>query len=164
MSKAIEQSVADKPLQWLLVAAAVGTAGYFAFKDVIPSRAETLEKNAETSVGPSNPFSYSAFLTQKIPVGTSMLRVVTAGEKANLIYKSLDTWITDSPDIIIGVFNSLKNKVQVAQVAQAFYQMKGRDILVYLKNGNKFFDFGTGGLSDNDYQRILTIVSNKPKF
>jgi hypothetical protein len=39
-----------------------------------------------------------------------------------------------------------------------------RDILQYLKVGNKSFDFGTGGLSDEDYQRVLTIVKNKPKF
>ena len=63
-----------------------------------------------------------------------------------------------------GVFSSLGSKIKVAQVCEKFYIIYKRDILQYLKSGNKSFDFGTGGLSDEDYQRVLTIVKNKPKF
>ena len=80
------------------------------------------------------------------------------------IYDSLNSYFSDSPDITIGVFNSLGSKLKVAQVCEKFYVIYKRDILEYLKNGNKTFDFGTGGLSNEDYNRILTIVSNKPKF
>jgi hypothetical protein len=62
------------------------------------------------------------------------------------------------------LFNSYKNKAQVAQMAQAFYIAYKRDILTFLKNGNKVFDFGTGGLSETDYNRIVTIVNKKSKF
>ena len=70
----------------------------------------------------------------------------------------------DDADIVIGIFSSLGSKVKVAQVAEKFFVIYGKDILQYLKKGNKTFDFGSGGLSDEDYNRILTIVNNKPKF
>jgi hypothetical protein len=54
--------------------------------------------------------------------------------------------------------------VKVAQVCKEFFDMYKKDILEFLKTGSKTFDFGTGGLSKEDYQRILTIVSKKPKF
>jgi hypothetical protein len=49
-------------------------------------------------------------------------------------------------------------------VAQAFYNYYKKDILYYLKNGNKTFDFGTGGLSESEYARVIDNVSRKPKF
>jgi hypothetical protein len=76
----------------------------------------------------------------------------------------LNTYFNDDEDITIGVFSSLSSKVKVAQVCKEFFDMYKKDILEFLKTGAKTFDFGTGGLSKEDYQRILTIVSKKPKF
>jgi hypothetical protein len=164
MSKAIEQSVADKPLQWLLIAGVLGGAGYLAYKQISPSKAKKIIEGAELDVSEDNPFSYSKFLSQKVPVGTNLLTFNNAAQSAKQIYDSLNSYFSDSPDITIGVFNSLSSKIKVAQVCEKFYVIYKRDILEYLKNGNKTFDFGTGGLSNDDYNRILTIVSNKPKF
>lgn len=164
MAKPIEKSIAEKPLQWLLVAGVLGTGAYFAFRKLIPGREERILEDAETDVSESNPFSYTKFLSQTIPAGTSLITVAGARAAAKQIYDSLDTYFDDNEDIVIGVFNSLSSKVKIAQVCQQFFNMYKKDILEYLKTGNKTFDFGTGGLSKEDYQRILTIVSKKPKF
>jgi len=164
MSKAIEQSVADRPLQWLLIAGVVGAAGYFALKKLVPSREERITEEAETSVSENNPFSYTKFLSQTIPAGTPLIRVADAQAAARQVYDSLNTYFDDDEDICIGVFSSLSSKVKIAQMCQQFYNLYKKDILEYLKTGNKVFDFGTGGLSTEDYNRILTIVNNKPKF
>ena len=164
MAKPIEKSIAEKPLQWLLIAGALGTGAYFAFRKLIPSKEERILEDAETDVSESNPFSYTKFLSQTIPAGTPLLKVANARANAKQIYDSLNTWFNDDEDITIGVFSSLSSKVKVAQVCKEFFDMYKRDILEYLKTGAKTFDFGTGGLSKEDYQRILTIVSKKPKF
>jgi hypothetical protein len=36
--------------------------------------------------------------------------------------------------------------------------------LEYLKNGKKTFDFGTGGINSEQYNRIIENVKRKPKF
>lgn len=164
MSKAIEQSIADRPLQWLLVAGVVGTAAYLGFKAIKPSKEKRIIEGAETEVSEDNPWSFTQFLSQKIPAGTPLLRVADAQAAAKQVFNSLNTYFNDNEDICIGVFSSLSSKTKVAQVCQQFYNIYKKDILEYLKTGNKTFDFGTGGLSNEDYNRILTIVNNKPKF
>lgn len=164
MSKAIEKSIAERPLQWLLVTGVLGTGLYFLVKSIRPDKGERILEDAETSVSENNPFSYTKFLSQTIPAGTPLLKVETARAAAKQVYDALNTYFNDNEDIVIGVFNSLSSKVKVAQMCQQFYNMYKKDILEYLKTGNKTFDFGTGGLSTEDYQRILTIVSKKDKF
>lgn len=164
MARAITQSIADRPLQWLLIAGVVGGAGYLAYKQIKPSKIKKLIEGSETDVSEDNPFSYSKFLGQKVPVGTQLLTFNNSAQSAKQIYDSLNSYFSDSEDICIGVFNSLGSKIKVAQVAEKFFIIYKKDILQYLKNGNKTFDFGTGGLSNEDYQRVLTIVNNKPKF
>lgn len=164
MAKAIEKSIAERPLQWLLVTGVLGTGLYFLVKSIRPDKGERILEDAETSVSENNPFSYTKFLSQTIPAGTPLLRVETARAAAKQVYDALNTYFNDNEDIVIGVFNSLSSKVKVAQMCQQFYNMYNKDILEYLKTGNKTFDFGTGGLSTEDYQRILTIVSKKDKF
>jgi hypothetical protein len=163
MAKAIEQSIADRPLQWLLVTGVLSTGLYFLVKS-LPDREKRIVEGAETDVSKDNPFSYTEFLSQTIPAGTSLLKVASARAAAKQIYDSLNTWFNDDEDITIGVFSSLSSKVKVAQVCKEFFDMYRKDILEFLKTGAKTFDFGTGGLSKEDYQRILTIVSKKPKF
>lgn len=164
MAKAIEKSIAERPLQWLLVTGVLGTGLYFLVKSIRPDKGERILEDAETAVSENNPFSYTKFLSQTIPPGTPLLRVETARAAAKQIYDALNTFFNDDEDIVIGVFNSLSSKVKVAQVAQQFFNMYKKDILEYMKTGAKTFDFGTGGLSKEDYQRILTIVSKKDKF
>jgi hypothetical protein len=93
-----------------------------------------------------------------------MLTFNSSAQYAKKVYDALNTYFFDDADIIIGIFSSLSSKLKVAQVAEKFFVIYGKDILEYLKSGNKTFDLGTGGLSKEDYQRILTIVDNKPKF
>lgn len=164
MAKAITQSIADKPLQWLLIAGVVGTGAYFLVKKIAPSKIMKIVEGAETEVSADNPFSYSVFLKQNIPTGTQLLTFNSAAQYAKKVYDALNTYMFDDADIVIGIFSSLGSKVKVAQVAEKFFVIYGKDILQYLKKGNKTFDFGSGGLSDEDYNRILTIVNNKPKF
>jgi hypothetical protein len=52
----------------------------------------------------------------------------------------------------------------VAQVAKAFYDNFGKDVLTYIQQGNKTFNFFTGGLSTENYNRIIQNVARKPKF
>jgi hypothetical protein len=164
MASVITKSVADKPLQWFGIIAGLGVGYYLIKKSVKTGRQESIVEGAETDVSENNPFSYSKFLSQTIPAGTPLLRVATAQSNARQIYDSLNTYFSDDEDIVIGVFSSLSSKVKIAQVCQQFQYMYKKDILEYLKNGNKTFDFGTGGLSAEDYNRILNIVNNKPKF
>lgn len=165
MAGLIQKSVADKPLQWLGVIGVLGIGGYFLFNKLTKSKEEKIQEKSETSDSPDNPWSYNTFLGQKgVPVGTSMLNWSSANSYAKQIYDSLNTYFTDSEDVCIGAFKALSSKFKVAQVARNFYGLYKRDILEYLKTGNKTFSFGTGGLSESDYQQILTIVNNKPKF
>lgn len=164
MSKAIEKSIAERPLQWLLVTGVLGTGLYFLVKSIRPDKGERILEDAETDVSEDNPFSYTKFLSQTIPSGTPLLKVETARAAAKQVYDSLNTYFDDNEDVCIGVFSSLSSKVKVAQMCQQFFNMYKKDILEYLKTGAKTFDFGTGGLSKEDYQRILTIVSKKDKF
>ena len=156
-----------KPIQFAIAGLIVIGGGYFLLKkvgkDVILTPEEKAKKEAD-SVSADNPFSFSEFMAQSFPEGTPLIKVATAQANAKQVYNALSGYFFDSPDMIIGLFNSYKNKAQVAQMAQAFYIAYKRDILTFLKNGNKVFDFGTGGLSETDYNRIVTIVNKKSKF
>lgn len=160
----LAQGASNKPIQFAIAGLIVVGGGYLAYKHFKPTMGEKAVTNAETDVSKDNPFSFSQFLSQSIPAGTPLLKVATAQANATQVYNALSGYFFDSPDMIIGLFNSYKNKAQVAMLAQAFYNGYKRDILEFLKKGNKTFDFGTGGLSTADYERILTIVSKKSKF
>jgi hypothetical protein len=164
MADIVTKSVADKPLQWLAVVGVIGVSGYFIFKKLYKSKEEKLQEVSETSVSEENPWSYDKFLSQEIPVGTKLLTWSQSNAYAKTIYDSLNTYFSDSTDICIGAFKAIPSKINVAQVCRNFYAVYKRDILEYLKNGNKTFDFGTGGLSDSEYNQVLTIVNNKSKF
>lgn len=160
----LAHGASNKPIQFAGAIILLAGAGYLVYKNAKPSEGEKAVENAETNVSKDNPFSFAQFLGQTIPSGTPLLKVAVAQSNAKQVYDALSGYFFDSPDMIIGLFNSYKNKAQVAMLAQAFYNGYKRDILDFLKKGNKTFDFGTGGLSTTDYERILTIVSKKPKF
>ena len=161
MAGDLTKSVIDKPLQWAGLVGVLGVGGYFLYKKF----ANQSKEKAETSDSAENPWSYNTFLNQSgIPKTASMLSWSSANSYAKTIYDSLNTYFSDSEDICIGAFKSLTSKLKVAQVARNFYAIYKKDILEYLKQGNKTFSFGSGGLSDSDYEQILTIVKNKPKF
>lgn len=163
----LTQGVNNKPIQFAVAGILLGTAGYFLIKkagrDIIPNAEDIAKKNA-LDVSKDNPFSFAQFMDQPFPDGTPLIRVATAQANAKQVYDALSSILFDSPDMVIGLFNSYKNKAQVAQMCQAFYIAYKRDILTFLKNGNKVIDFGTGGLSTTDYNRIVTLVNKKPKF
>jgi hypothetical protein len=165
MADVLTKSVADKPLQWLAVVGVIGAGGYFLFKKINKTPGEKLQEKSETTDSIDNPWSYNTFLAQKgIPDGASLLTWSQCNSFAKTIYDSLNTYFDDSEDVCIGAFKSIPSKLKVAQVCRNFYALYKRDILEYLKTGNKTFSFGTGGLSESDYQQVLTIVNNKPKF
>lgn len=159
------ESIAQKPIQWLIVAGAVVYFGGKFIKNVVPSGINIRKEEAETSTSAENPWSYKAFLSgNKIPAGTNLLTTAKAYEQAKKVYDALNTYFTDNADIVVGVFAALPSKVQVAQVVQAFDTYYKRDILQYIQEGKKTFDFGTGGISDALYNRIIENVKRKPKF
>lgn len=165
-SKTIGQSIADKPIQWLIVAGVVGYFGYKILKGVIKTGDEKKSGGAEESTA-GNPWAFESFLEwDKVPKNTKRLTYEQATAKAQQVFDALNTYFYDSEDIAVGVFTQLPNQLQVAQVANAFYNVvsKGRDLLSYLKEGNKTFDFWTGGLSDANYQRVINNVARKPKY
>lgn len=165
-SSTISESVANKPIQWLIVAGVVGYFGYKILKDVIKTGDEKRSEGAEEST-PGNPWAFESFLDwSKVPKNTKTLTYEQATAKARQVFDALNTYFYDSEDIAVGVFTQLPSQLQVAQVANTFYNVvaPGRDILTYLKEGNKTFDFWTGGLSDANYQRVINNVARKPKY
>lgn len=155
----IKESVAAKPIQWLIVA---GVVLYFANKFLKNVGDGT--GGAETASN-ENPFAFNNFLEwNKVPAGTKILEYNDAVSKARAIYNALDVFVYENEDIVVGVFTSLPSKIQVAQVAKVFFDWYGKDILTYISQGNKTLSFGTGGLSEHNYNRILQNVSKKPKF
>lgn len=161
----IKQSVAAKPIQWLVVAGVVGYFGYKILKDLIKTGDEKKAADAETS-SQNNPWAFETFLDwSKVPKGTKILQYEEAKAKAKIIFDALNTYFKDSEDIVVGVFAALPSQLQVSQVANAFYYNNNfRDLLTYLKNGNKTFDLWTGGLSQDKYDRIIANVAKKPKY
>lgn len=160
----ITESIAQKPIQWLVVGGAVLYFGSKAIGKLITTADERKKEEAETTTSSSNPWSATAFLNQKIPVGTKLLTAAQAYTESTKVFKALDTFFVDDADIVVGVFAALPSQVQVAQVVKSFEAYYKRNILEYLKSGKKTFDFGTGGISAELYNRIIENVRRKPKF
>ena len=160
----IGESIAKRPLQWLIVGAAVAYIASKALKGVIKTGGETRTEGAETG-SENNPFAFNNFLDwSKVPANTKVLTYQEALARARQIYNALDVVAYENEDIVVGVFTSLPSKIQVAQVAKAFADNFGKDVLTYIKDGNKTFNFWTSGLSDANYQRVIDNVARKPKF
>jgi hypothetical protein len=160
----IADSIAQKPLQWLVVTGAVVYFGGKFIKNIIPSGENLRKGEAETATTSDNPWSANTFMAQKIPANTNLLSSAGASQQAKKVYDALNTYFVDDADIVVGVFAALPSKVQVAQVVKSFEATYNRNILEYLKSGKKTFDFGTGGISDALYNRIIENVKRKPKF
>jgi len=158
------ESIAQKPIQWLVVGGAILYFGSKAIGKLIKTADERKKEEAETTTGVENPWSATAFLGQKIPVTTKLLTAAQAYGEAKKIYDALNTYFADDADIVVGVFSALPSKVQVAQVVKSFEAYYKRNILEYLQSGKKTFDFGTGGISTELYNRIIENVRRKPKF
>ena len=160
----ISESIAQKPIQWLIVAGAVIYFGGKFIKNVVPTGDNLRKGEAETATTSDNPWSANTFMAQKIPANTNLLSSAGASQQAKKVYDALNTFWVDDADIAVGVFVSLPSKVQVAQVVKSFEATYNRNILEYLKSGKKTFDFGTGGISEALYNRIIENVKRKPKF
>lgn len=160
-TETISESIAKRPIQWLIVGAAIIYFGSKVFKAIGEG------KNTETAETSStgNPWAFNNFLDwSKVPKGTNILQYDDAVAKARQIYNALDVIAYENEDIVVGVFTSLPSKLQVAQVAKVFYDWYGKDILTYMQQGNKTLSFFTGGLSEQNYNRIIENVNRKPKF
>ena len=160
----IVESISQKPLQWLVVVGAVVYFGGKFIKNVVPTGDNLRKGEAETATTSDNPWSANTFMAQKIPANTNLLSSAGASQQAKKVYDALNTYFADDADIAVGVFVALPSKVQVAQVVKSFEATYNRNILEYLKSGKKTFDFGTGGISDALYNRIIENVKRKPKF
>jgi hypothetical protein len=160
----IVESISQRPLQWLVVAGVVVYFGSKALGKLVKTGEERKQEDAETSTSQDNPFSYNLFLTQKnIPKTAKLLTAAGAYKFAKEVYEALNFYFDENEDVAIGVFKVLPTKLQVAQVAQSFYNYYKIDILNYIKNGNEKNKF-RGGLSEDDYKQVITIVSKKSKF
>ena len=111
-----------------------------------------------------NPFSpvYWQLFAKKNP-NSNATYMTAAGRKyyAEKIHKALG-YFTDEESTIIGSFRSLKNWLQVSQVADTFQQIYHRDLWEYLKQGDAVWPWS--GLSNADLADIKNIVYSKPKF
>lgn len=160
-----KESVAQKPIQWLVVGGVVAYVAYKLIDKAIVSGQERTIITAETDASTTNPWQFGYFLSKNIPKkGTQVLTSKSAYLAAKQIYDELNSYFNDDDDVVVAVFSSLSSKYKVAQVAQAFNQYFKRDILTYLKEGKKTFDLGTGGISDDNYQKIITMVNKKPLY
>jgi len=160
----ISDSIAQKPLQWLVVVGAVVYFGGKFIKKVIPTGNDVRKGEAETTTSAENPWSAITFLNQKVPANTNLLSATGAAQLAYKVFDALSNVFYDDADIAVGVFAGLPSKIQVAQVVKSFEAKYSRNILEFLQSGDKTFDFGTGGLSYALYNRILENVKRKPKF
>ena len=161
-----QESVAQKPIQWLVVGGVVAYVAYKLIDKAIVSGQERDVITAETKSSASNPWQYAFFLQKNIPQkGTNILSSKGAYNAAKQIYDELNSWFVDDDDVVVGVFSSLNSKYKVAQVAQAFNQYFKSDILTYMKEGRKFASFGlTGGISKENYDKIIAQVERKPLY
>ena len=148
----------------MVVGGAVLYFGSKAIGKLITTADERKKEEAETTTSSSNPWSATAFLGQKIPAGTNLLTASQAYKEAKKVFDALNTFFVDDADIVVGVFAALPSQVQVAQVVKSFEAYYKRNILEYLKSGKKTFDFGSGGISTELYNRIIENVRRKPKF
>jgi hypothetical protein len=157
----IKDSFTRNPLPWVAIAAGaiyLATRGVKKVSELISSG--TVKKFETGSTG--NPFAYRSFFAQ-IPKGTSYL--LLTGASANAIAKQIyDAFGVFSDDEIKvkDAFRKFKTQAQVAQVAQIFSNVYGRDLLAYLKDGYGFSP--AAGLSDADYEEILKLVDKLPKY
>ena len=74
----ISESIAQRPIQWLIVTGAVVYFGGKFIKNIIPSGDNLRKEAAETSTSSDNPWSFKSFLAQKVPVNTKMLPAASA--------------------------------------------------------------------------------------
>ncbi len=148
---------------YAIAAVLITGAGYVAVRTIRKAKEKNLTNKAELTTSEDNPFSATTFL-KKAPAGTKLITAANARAYAKIIYDALSGYLFDDPDKVIYVFASLPSQAIVAMVVESFEAVYKRNILEFLKNGNKTFDFGTGGVNEEQYQRILENVKRKPKY
>lgn len=133
------------------------------------SRANQNKVN-QTDAAPDiqNPFSpqYWQLYVKKNPNKGTFLTQAGREMYATIIHKSMAdgyTQWTDDEAAIYGVFRTLKNWLQVSQVADTFQQKYKRDMWQYLKDGDNAFS-PWAGLNNGELAIVHDIVYLKPKF
>lgn len=78
---------------------------------------------------------------------------------AKLIYQSF-TLFDDDFNQIMSVFNKLKNKCQVSQLADVFSDIYKKDLLNFLLNGGGLMPWD--GLSDTEMKKLIAYTDKLP--
>jgi hypothetical protein len=159
----IKESIAAKPLQWLIVA---GAGFYFINKFVSKAVEDQSQKKAETESG-LNPWSPSSFFSafwKKYPNAKfSAYNSAASYKLAKEIYDAMNVTFDEDEDVVVTVFNTIPSQYRVAQVVQQFQNYFKKDVLKVLKDGIKTVDI-KGGIPDADYDRIIQMVKRKPLY
>lgn len=148
---------------YAVVAVVLAGAAYGVSRVIKKAKEKSITKRAELETSSENPFSAKVFLS-KIPPNTTLITQANARAYAKIIYDALNVYFDEDEDKVMYVFAALPSQTIVAQVVESFESLYKRNLLEFLQNGKKTFDFGTGGLSDEAYQKILENVKRKPKY
>ncbi len=99
--------------------------------------------------------NYKAMVLQSVSQTVITLKKQTATWYASQIYDALTPWyFNDDEEKIYGVFRSLKDKLQVSQLASAYQEEYGNNLIDVLKDR----------LSTSEIKIIMGIVAKLPPY
>jgi hypothetical protein len=106
----------------------------------------------------SNPFQFSGFLQYADSVAKDIakaprLTYASVSGKVDQIYNAKGFFNDDESTILVA-FRDLRNKIQVAQVAQGFSLRYSKDLYQFLRDM----------LSDSEMNEVLDIINAKPDY
>lgn len=106
----------------------------------------------------SNPFQFSGFLQYADSVAKDIakaprLTYSSVSGKVDQIYNAKG-FFNDDESTILAAFRDLRNKIQVAQVAQGFSLRYSKDLYQFLRDM----------LSDSEMNEVLDIITAKPDY
>jgi hypothetical protein len=106
----------------------------------------------------SNPFQFSGFLQYADSVAKDIakaprLTYASVSGKVDQIYNAKGFFNDDESTILVA-FRDLRNKIQVAQVAQGFSLRYSKDLYQFLRDM----------LSDSEMNEVLDIITAKPDY
>lgn len=109
----------------------------------------------------SNPFQFSGFLQYADSVAKDIakaprLTYASVSGKVDQIYnaKGFMSIFNDNESAVYAAFRDLRNKIQVAQVAQGFSSRYSKDLYQFLRDM----------LSDSEMNEVLDIITAKPDY
>jgi hypothetical protein len=123
---------------------------------------------SDTEPDITNPLSpeYWKLFVKKNPNKGTFLTMAGRDMYATRLHKAMAdgyTQWTDDEAAVYGVFRTLKNWLQISQVADTFQQKYKRDLWQFLKDGDNAFS-PWAGLNKGELAIVHDIVYSKPKF